>query len=124
MDSTTLLLLACGFALVAALYGSVGHAGASGYLALMALAGVAPLMMRPTALVVNVVVAAIGTYRFSRAGLTSWRALLPLVAASVPLAFIGGTIDLPGHGYRRLVGVVLIVSALVLTWRAYKHAAS
>jgi uncharacterized membrane protein YfcA len=124
MDSTTLLLLACGFALVAALYGSVGHAGASGYLALMALAGVAPVMMRPTALVVNVVVAAIGTYRFSRAGLTSWRALLPLVAASVPLAFVGGTIDLPGHGYRWLVGVVLIVSALVLTWRAYKHAAS
>lgn len=122
MDHTTFLLLACGFALVAALYSSVGHAGASGYLAMMALAGVAPVVMRPTALALNIAVAAIGTYRFSRAGLTHWRALLPLVAASVPLAFLGGTIDLPAHGYRGLVGVVLLVSAAILAWRASGHA--
>jgi uncharacterized protein len=122
MDPTTLLLLACGFALVAALYSSVGHAGASGYLALMALAGLMPVVMRPTALVVNVVVATIGTYHFSRAGLTNWRALLPLVGASVPLAFIGGTIELPVHGYRWLVGAVLVASALVIAVRAYGHA--
>jgi uncharacterized membrane protein YfcA len=124
MDSATLVMLACGFALVAALYSSVGHAGASGYLALMALAGVAPMVMRPTALVLNVVVAAIGTYRFSRAGLTSWRTLLPLVAASVPLAFLGGTIELPVHGYRGLVGAVLLVSALVLARRACEQPAA
>ncbi|HEX9207727.1 MAG TPA: sulfite exporter TauE/SafE family protein [Steroidobacteraceae bacterium] len=121
MDLTTLVTLALGFALVAALYSSVGHAGASGYLALMALAGLAPAVMRPTALVLNLVVALIGTYRFSRAGLTSWRALLPLVAASVPTAFLGGSIHLSLPGYRKLVGLVLLASAVVLGWRAWKN---
>jgi hypothetical protein len=121
MDSETLLILALAFALVAALYSSVGHAGASGYLAIMALLGVAPDVMRPTALVLNLLVAAIGTWRFARAGLTSWKALLPLAAASVPLAVLGGSIKLPVEGYRALVGVVLLLSALVLAWRAYSH---
>jgi uncharacterized membrane protein YfcA len=121
MDGETLLILALAFALVAALYSSVGHAGASGYLAIMALLGVAPDVMRPTALVLNLLVAAIGTWRFARAGLTSWKALLPLAAASVPLAVLGGSIKLPVEGYRALVGVVLLLSALVLAWRAYAH---
>lgn len=121
MDDQTLLVLALAFALIAALYGSVGHAGASGYLAVMALLGVAPDVMRPTALVLNLAVAAIGTLRFARAGLTSWQALLPLVATSVPLAVLGGSIKLPVQGYRALVGVVLLVSAVVLAWRAYSH---
>jgi len=124
MDLTTLLALAAGFAVVAALYISVGHAGASGYLALMALAGLAPDVMRPTALVLNLAVAAIGTYRFERAGLTSWRALLPLAAASVPFAFIGGSVNLPIQGYRALLGVVLLVSAAVLAWRAWRNPGS
>jgi hypothetical protein len=121
MDDQTLVLLALAFALVAALYSSVGHAGASGYLAIMALLGVAPDVMRPTALVLNLVVAALGTYRFARAGLTSWKALLPLAAASVPFAVMGGSIKLPVGGYRGLVGVVLLLSAVVLAWRAYSH---
>lgn len=122
MDSELLVILAIAFALVAALYSSVGHAGASGYLAVMALAGVAPDVMRPTALVLNLVVAVIGTIRFARAGLTSWRALLPLVVTSVPLALLGGSIRLPMSGYRALVGAVLLSSAVVLSWRAYASA--
>ena len=118
VDVESLILLAVAFALIAALYSSVGHAGASGYLAIMALAGVAPDVMRPTALVLNLVVAAIGTWRFARAGLTSWKALLPLVVTSVPLATIGGSIKLPAEGYRSLVGLVLLASAAVLAWRA------
>jgi hypothetical protein len=121
MDLTTIVPLALGFAIVAGLYSSVGHAGASGYLALMALAAVAPEIMRPTALVLNVVVAALGTWRFARVGLVRWRALLPLVAASVPMAFIGGSTQLSLPGYRKLVGAVLLLSALVLAWRAWRN---
>jgi len=122
MDLTTFVTLALGFAIVAGLYSSVGHAGASGYLALMALAGVAPDVMRPTALVLNVVVAALGTWRFARVDLISWRALLPLVAASVPMAFLGGSTQLSLPGYRKLVGAVLLLSAVVLAWRAWRNA--
>jgi len=121
MDLTTFVTLALGFAIVAGLYSSVGHAGASGYLALMALAGVAPDVMRPTALVLNVVVAALGTWRFARVDLISWRALLPLVAASVPMAFLGGSTQLSLPGYRKLVGAVLLLSAVVLAWRAWRN---
>jgi len=122
MDLQTLLLLMLAFALVAALYSSVGHAGASGYLAVMALLGLAPDVMRPTALVLNLLVATIGTVHYSRAGLTSWAALLPLVVGSIPLAFVGGSINLPVAGYRALLGAVLLVSAMVLAWRAGNRA--
>jgi uncharacterized protein len=124
MEPVTLIALALAFALVAALYSSVGHAGATGYLALMALAGLAPEVMRPTALALNVVVAAVGTYRYAHAGLTSGRALLPLAAASAPLALFGGSLQLPLSGYRTLVGAVLLASAAVLAWRAWRGADS
>jgi len=100
------------FAAVAVLYSSVGHAGASGYLAVMGLAGVEPGLMRPTALVLNILVASIVVVRFARAGQIDWRALLPFVVASVPLAFLGGLIVLPGAVYKPLVGVVLLVAAV------------
>jgi hypothetical protein len=105
------LLVAVLFAAVAALYSSVGHAGASGYLAVMALVGVAPEVMRPTALVLNILVAVIVVARFARAGRIEWRALLPFVIASAPLAFVGGFTILPGAAYRPLVGLVLLVAA-------------
>ncbi len=104
-------LLAVLFLAAAALYGSVGHAGASAYLAAMALTGVAPEVMRPTALVLNVLVAGIVTLRFARAGYLRPMALLPFVAGSVPAAFIGGGLTLPAEVYRPLVGVVLILAA-------------
>jgi hypothetical protein len=107
------VLLAVLFLLAALLYASVGHAGASAYLAAMALLGTAPEVMRPTALVLNLFVATIVVVRFGRAGHLPWRSLLPLVAGSMPAAFIGGTIDLPGEIYRPLVAVVLLAGA----WR-------
>jgi uncharacterized protein len=107
------LALAALFFAAAVLYASVGHAGASAYLAAMALIGVAPEAMRPTALVLNLFVASIVVVRFSRAGHLPWRSLLPLTIGSVPLAFIGGSIDLPGAIYRPLVGIVLLAGA----WR-------
>lgn len=107
------LLLAILFFGAAALYASVGHAGASAYLAAMALVGVAPAVMRPTALVLNLFVASIVVARFSRAGLLPWRQLVPLAATSIPMAFVGGVIELPGEIYRPLVAAVLLAGA----WR-------
>lgn len=100
----------------AALYTSVGHAGASAYLAAMALFGLAPDVMRPTALVLNIIVASLSAVRFARAGLIEPKLLVALVAGSAPLAFIGGGLALPGHWYRPLVGLVLMVAGLRLLW--------
>jgi uncharacterized protein len=113
LTADLLLLLALIF-FAAMLYSSVGHGGASGYIAAMALFGIAPSVMRPTALVLNVLVASLGTYRLHRAGLVNWTALGRLSAASVPMAFIGGTVYLPGDWYRRLVGIVLLAAAVRL----------
>ena len=107
------LLLAALFFVAATLYASVGHAGASAYLAAMALVGLSPAVMRPTALVLNLFVASIVVIRFARAGHLPWRSLLPLVAGSIPAAFVGGSIELPSEVYRPLVAVVLIAGA----WR-------
>jgi uncharacterized membrane protein YfcA len=113
------LLLAALFFVVAVLYTTVGHAGASGYLAVMGLVGVAPEVMRPTALLVNIAVAAFTTWRFRAARFFDARALLPFVAASVPCAFVGGSIKLPSQVYQAAVGAVLLASAALLAWRAY-----
>jgi uncharacterized membrane protein YfcA len=96
---------------VAALYSSVGQAGASGYIAAMALFGVPPGLMKPSALVLNILVASLATFRFYRAGHFSWRGFLPLAVGSVPLAYVGGIIDLPDAIYRQVVGVFLLFVA-------------
>ena len=108
-----LVLLAGLFFVAALLYSSVGHAGASAYLAAMAVVGLGPAVMRPTALVLNLFVATIVVMRFGRAGHLPWRDLVPLVVGSVPAAFLGGAVALPGDVYRPLVAGVLVVGA----WR-------
>jgi uncharacterized membrane protein YfcA len=108
------LILTGAFLVAAALYASVGHAGGSAYLAVMALVGVAPATMRPTALALNILVATLVTLRFHLAGQVRWRAVLPFVLGSVPAAFIGGSLTLPSYLYKPLVGVVLIVAAVQL----------
>lgn len=113
--SFTLILLA--IFIVAILYSSVGHGGASGYLAVMALLAVAPEITRPTALVLNVFVASIGTIQFYRAGFFSWRIFLPFAAASIPFAFIGGRIQLPTTAYKLILGFVLVFAAFRLAWK-------
>jgi uncharacterized protein len=108
------LLLALLFFGAAILYASVGHAGASAYLAAMALVGTEQSVMRPTALTLNLFVASIVTYRFARAGHLQLRPLLPLVIGSAPFAFLGGTISLAPELYRPLLAVVLTIGALRL----------
>ena len=115
IDALTLALAACIF-VAATLYSSVGHAGASAYIALMALFGIDAAVMRPTALALNIIVAGLASFRFIKAGLFRWRALWPFLVTALPMAFVGGTIDLPNEVYRPLVGVVLWLSAARLLW--------
>ncbi len=105
------LLLAVFFFAAAVLYASVGHAGASAYLAIMGLTGVAPDVARPTALALNIVVATFVTYRFWRGGHISWQALAPFLLGSIPLAFLGGSLPIAPALYKKLVGAVLLLAA-------------
>jgi hypothetical protein len=111
MPADLTLLAVCVF-VVALLYSSVGHAGASGYLAVMSLFGVAPDAMKPTALALNILVATIGSVQFASAGHFRWRLFWPFALIAVPLAFVGGALPLPANVFRALVGVVLVFSAL------------
>jgi uncharacterized protein len=113
--NSELLLAACMF-LGAALYSSVGHGGASAYIALMALFGVAPGVMRPTALMLNIIVTSFTSWRYYANGMFRWRTLWPFLAGAVPFAFLGGSINLPGSIYRPLLGVVLLLSATRMLW--------
>jgi uncharacterized membrane protein YfcA len=105
---------AAAFFVVALLYSSVGHAGASGYLAVMALLGTAPASMRPTALILNILVAALGARSFISAGHFKASLAGPLLATSIPMAFIGGRMELPVDAYRAVIGAVLLLSAIRL----------
>ena len=96
---------------VALLYSSVGHAGASGYIAVMSLAGLAPEVIRPTALLLNVLVASIASVQFWRAGRFSWPLFWPFALTAVPMAFVGGAAALPARVFKILVGAVLLLSA-------------
>lgn len=113
----TALALSCLMFLGAALYTAVGHAGASAYIALMALFGIPAHVMRPTALVLNIIVSGFASLRYLKAGLFSWRTLWPVLLGAVPFAFVGGAIQLPGHIYRPLVGAILLLAAARLLWR-------
>lgn len=116
MEGFEVLILAAIF-LVAVLYSSVGHGGGSGYLAVMAFFAVAPNVTKPTALALNIFVSTIATIQFYRRGHFDWKVFLPFAAASIPFAFIGGTINLPIHYYKYLLGCVLLFAAFRLAWK-------
>lgn len=107
-----LLVLTIGVLVVAFLYSSVGHAGASGYIAVMSLLSLAPVVIKPTALMLNILVASIGAFQFWRAGYFSWRLFWPFALLAVPAAFIGGYLNLPTQVFRIAVGVILLYSAV------------
>lgn len=122
MDGTLLVLLALGMLVAAFVYASVGHGGASAYLAAMALAGVAPAEMRPIALALNILVSSLATYKFWRAGHFSWRLFWPFAAVSIPCAYLGGAIALPTQAYKVAVGLVLVYAGWQL-WQSYRAGA-
>lgn len=113
-DTATLAILFFG---VAALYSSVGHAGASGYLAAMALLGFAPEQMRPTALALNILVGGIGLWRFNKAALVPWRKVLPFVLASIPAAYLAAQWKIPKESYNAILAAVLLIAAIG-AWRS------
>lgn len=123
MDSGTIVWIAGLMAIAAALYSSVGHGGASAYLAIMALFSVAPETMRPTALALNLVVATFAAARFALERQTNWRLLAAFAVTAVPAAFVGGRIMLAPELYRPLVGVVLLLAAVRLFWQPERLAA-
>lgn len=106
---------------VAFLYASVGHAGASGYIAVMALASVPTSQIKPLALGLNIMVSALAAWNFFRAGHLNPRLLIPLLVGSVPLAFLGGSLQLPPGWFQFLVGGVLWFSAWQLWIRAWQE---
>jgi uncharacterized protein len=112
MPVSETLIIAILFFAAAALYASVGHAGASAYLAVMGLYNFAPSVMKPTALALNILVALVATLKFYRAGLFSWRLFWPFAVVSVPAAFIGGATALPADWYQVVVGIVLLYAAV------------
>ena len=108
--------LALFFFLIAFLYAAVGSGGGSGYLASMGIVGVQPEIMRPVALLLNVLVTSISTWKFVRAGHFSNRIFWPIAFTSVPAAFIGGRLEIAAAIYRPIVGIVLIFAA----WRMWR----
>ena len=117
MSAEATIALAIGTAAVAFLYSTVGHAGASGYIALMSLFGLAATVIKPSALALNILVSCLATWQFWRAGHFSWRLFWPFAVLSVPLAFVGGYVNLPTHLFKVLVGIVLLLSAVRLLVR-------
>ena len=111
METTQLILLCFAITAIAFLYSSVGHAGASGYIATMTLFGIAATTIRPTALVLNILVAAIGSFQFWRAGHFSWKLFWPFALLSIPAAYFGGYLQPAASILRVLIGVVLLFSA-------------
>jgi hypothetical protein len=97
---------------VAFLYASVGHGGASGYLALMALFSFTPETMKPTALVLNLFVAGIAFYHYYKAGHFSMKLFIPFAITSIPLAFLGGLIEIDAHIYKKILALLLIFAIL------------
>lgn len=112
------IILAALILVAALLYSSVGHGGASGYLAGMALMGTSPVVMKPAALTLNILVAIVATAKYYRAGAFSWHLFWPFALASIPFAYLGGSLALPDQIYKPIVGAVLIYSA----WRSFRSA--
>lgn len=105
---------------IAFLYASVGHGGASGYLALMALFGVAPVVMKPTALLLNLFVSLTAFLQFYRGKHFVWKVFLPLALASIPMAFLGGLITVDASIYKKILGVLLVFSVIRMLMPAKK----
>jgi uncharacterized membrane protein YfcA len=94
---------------VAFLYASVGHGGASGYLALMAIFSVAPEVMKPTALLLNLFVSLTAFVQYYRGGHFKWKIFWPLALFSMPFAFLGGMINIEAGMYKKMLGLLLLI---------------
>jgi uncharacterized membrane protein YfcA len=112
MTTEVVIAMSAGIFIIAFLYSSVGHAGASGYIAVMTLFGLAPAVIRPAALVLNILVACIASWQYWKAGYFSWKIFWPFAMTSIPFAFVGGYVALPTDILRLILGLALIYSAV------------
>src|SRR5205823_494302 len=117
MDIAHLIFLFLAFGVIAFLYSFVGYAGASGYIAVMTLFGLGTTTIRPTALMLNILVAIIASFQFWRAGHFSWKLFWPFALLSVPAAYFGGYLQLPARILKIIIGLVLLFSAVRLFFR-------
>ena len=106
------VLFISGLFVIAYMYASVGHGGASGYLALMAFYGVAPETMKSSALILNLFVSLIAFIIFFKSGVFRWRLLLPFIITSVPFAFLGAGLEISPSLYRKILGVCLLLATV------------
>jgi uncharacterized protein len=101
-----------GILIMAFLYASVGHGGASGYHAIMALFAIESILMKSTALTLNIFVAGISFYYYKKAGYFKWKVFFPFALGSIPLAYLGGTISIQEEIYKGILGVFLIFAVI------------
>lgn len=111
MTHDQILLLTLAIGAVAFFYSSVGHAGASGYIAVLTLAELDPETIRPTALALNILVASIAAWQFARRGYFQWELFWPFAILAVPMAFVGGYVSVPTEIFKAIAGLVLLISA-------------
>ncbi|MDR6563331.1 MULTISPECIES: sulfite exporter TauE/SafE family protein [unclassified Arcicella] len=116
MDATFLLMLLL-LSIVAFLYSSVGHGGASGYLAVMAIVGVAPSLMKSSALIMNLAVSLFSFLGFYRAGHFKFKLFWPFAIASIPFAYLGGTMTLSDAIYKKILAVCILISIARLLYQ-------
>lgn len=107
--------------IIAFLYSSVGHGGASGYLALMAFFSFTPEVMRPTALLLNIVVSFIAFIQYYRSGYFKWKLFYPFAITSIPMAFVGGLITVDAGLYKKILAVLLLFSVIRLLGVSMKN---
>lgn len=111
------LVLLFSFALVAFLYSSIGHGGASGYLAIMAIAGIAPALMKSSALIMNLAVSLISFYGFYKAGHFILKLFIPFIITSIPMAYLGGTMSITDQLYKKILAICLLFSVVRLIFQ-------
>lgn len=119
MDQETLLIASALFFIVAFLYSSVGHAGASGYLAVMALLSFPTDTIKPTSLVLNIIVSMIASYKFIKEGYFNKQVFLSFAMTSIHMAFVGGYLDVDSSAFKIFAGIFLLVSAALLILKEY-----
>jgi len=117
MTVSEILIASLLFFLIATLYSSVGHAGSSGYLAIMALLSFAPESIKPTSLILNIIVATIASVRFMKEGYFDKKILIPFVLSSIPMAFLGGYITLNPKYFKFIAGLFLVIAAVLVLVR-------
>lgn len=123
LDLASLIALLSLITAAAVLYSSVGHGGASGYIAAMALFGLSAAFMKPAALIMNIAVSGLALFRLSRAGYFHWKLFFPFALGSVPTAYFGGAFVIADTHYKYIVGVALAIAAVRLLWEAEDRAA-